>query len=67
MTEDGFPLPAFEVMRLLAMHPLADVTVDVGGTLVDVCGLAYDTDREKVVLTVLPEDLADSFRRTGSF
>lgn len=60
--EDGFPLPAYEVMRLLALHPLLEVTVAVGAVLVDVCGVSYDDSRDKVVLAVLPEDLADAVR-----
>lgn len=61
--DEEFPVPAHEVIRRLAIHPLTEVTVDVGGILIDVYDVGYDAHRDKVVLKVLPEDLADAVRR----
>lgn len=61
--EDGFPLLGYEVTRHLALHPFADVTVEIEGTLIDVCAVTYDTDRDKTVLKILPEDLKDATNR----
>lgn len=39
-----------------------DVTVDLGGTLIDVLRASYDKEREKFVLHVHPDDVADVLR-----
>lgn len=63
--EDGFPVPAVEIMRHFAIHPFADVTVDIGGIHVDVCDVIFDERRDKYVLKVLPEDLEDGHGSTA--
>lgn len=57
---DDTVMRAGDVVQEIAEHPDADVTIAVGATLVDVYAVQYDGERDRIVLRVLPEDLADA-------
>lgn len=59
----GGPVVAGDVVMDMAKKCDADLTVDVAGTLVDVARVDYDTDREKFVLRLHPDDLAEVLRK----
>lgn len=51
-----------ELIREIATHQDAEVTVAVGAMLIDVTSVSYDVERDVFVLRMLPEDLADAVR-----
>jgi hypothetical protein len=51
-----------ELVFALARHKDADVTVAVGNILIDVCAVTYAPDRDKYVLHLVADDLADALR-----
>ena len=57
------PVVASDVVSDLAEHGDAEVTVNIAGTLVDVCRVAYDRDRERFVLDLHPDDLDEVLRK----
>jgi hypothetical protein len=52
-----------ELVFALARHKDADVTVAVGGILIDVCAVTYAPERDKYVLHLVADDLADALRK----
>lgn len=57
---DDTVMRAGDVVQQMADHPDADVTIAIGATLVDVYAVQYDSERDRIVLQILPEDLADA-------
>lgn len=54
-----------ELLFALARHKDADVTVAVGDIFIDVCAVTYDYGRDKYVLHLMADDLADALRTLG--
>lgn len=53
-----------ETRKALEAQPIdAEVVVNVSGTYVELTGIRYDSDRQSIVVEVLPEDLTDALRR----
>ena len=52
-----------EVVWELAGRRNTDVTVAVGDMLIDLCAVTYNPDRDKFVLHLVAEDLADGLRK----
>ena len=51
-----------DLLFALARHKDADVTVAVGEILIDVSAVTYDHGRDKYVLHLMADDLADALR-----
>jgi hypothetical protein len=57
---DNTVMVSQEVVWGLAGRKDVDVTVAVGDMLIDLCAVTYDPDRDKFVLHLVAEDLADA-------
>jgi hypothetical protein len=57
---DDTVMCAGDVVQEMTGHPDFDVTIAIGATLVDVYAVQYDGERDRIILRVLPEDLADA-------